>query len=126
MKQPRDEWPPRANSRRRGNRRSAARVQQHTFAFSMPAPELLDEAFPQHIDFRSGAECRFKQRNLESWAFNVGGVRRRRSGNGAAGPLYRSLSKQRIDAEAFRAYAKLDEQSDDLRRHALDPRRLLR
>ena len=92
----------------------------------MPAPELLDEVFPKHIDFRSGAKRRFKQRYLESGAFNVGGGRCRRSGNGAVSPLHRSLSKQRIDADAFRAHAKLDEQSDDLRRHALDPRRLPR
>ena len=76
---------------------------------------------------RAGAQRQFEQRDIQCRAFNVCDAGRRRAGwRFAPDHCIDPFIEQRVDAETFRVHAKLDEQSDNLRRHALDPRRFLR
>jgi hypothetical protein len=121
MKQARDEWSLGTHPLHRGDSRSPTRIEEQTFTVCTPS-EVLEEAFLQRADSRTSPQRSFKQCDIQSGPANMGDVRCLRKDDGTAGPLHDAFMEQCVNANARRAHPKIDEESHNLSRHALDPR----
>ena len=74
----------------------------------------------------AGAQRQFQQRDVERGTPDMRDGGRRAGAGGDAGPLHAPFAEQPVDAETSRVHAELDQQRDGLRRHAFDPRRMMR